>query len=219
MPSKFAICITIGLIVAVSGIGLAVFFARQARLAAELEGSFVPRTLEFRVDLSKPGETTAALTHASGTSSVALRDWGRAYLCLALDPPMKPNEEPGELLQGLSAVLTLSDEEKKDVIQVKIQPEGITIGTDNAVVFGICNDFSLKNYVATLHVVSVAKNLAGRRQKIYAECGSYENEALGFERWFTEFLAIVSGFVGCCAAGFSLLCLVLHGFRRPSPRM
>jgi hypothetical protein len=216
MQSKFAVARTVGLAITIFGAGLVVLSISNAiRMNAELREIRHNRAVDIPVDLSKPGETAVLLVPKC--SPMGGVGWDSTLFYLEVDPPLQPGESIEKLLQGLSASLTISDENKNAVIKIQIKPEDVHdfLIWGNGYFAQRFVDYSKGKYSAEVRVTSGAKNLAGRRQTIYLRHFSWDYEGLGVFSVIVVPFAIVCGMVTIIAALFSVPGLLRHGFRRP----
>jgi hypothetical protein len=208
MQRKFAVGRTIGLLIAVLGIGNAIPCARSAMEAnAKFQRWLTDRPMEMHVDLSKPSETTAPFRQTCGISH------GENIL-LKVDPPLKPTEKPGELLKGLSAALAVVDEHENSIATVKMDGKSVYESPfQEDILLAGFYPFAEGNYVATIRVLSGAEGLAGRQQTVYAKylvCGMEL-----FPAYILGLFSFGSCLIGFIAAACSLPGLLRNGFRHP----
>jgi hypothetical protein len=208
MRAKFAIGRTIGLLIALFGLGNSIHCARLAMQAnAKFQRWLSDRPMELPIDLSKPGETTSSFHQTCGISH-------GENIFLKVDPPLKSEEKPEELLKGLSAVIIVSDKHNREVAAVKMDSKSVYDGRfqEGILLAGFC-PFAEGDYGATIRVVSGAERLAGRGQKMYAKylvCGMEL-----FPAYILGLFSFGSGLIGFIAAACSLPGLLRGGFWRP----
>ena len=161
MQSKFAVAQTIGLAVAILGIGLVILSVNNAILIdAKYREIFNNRAVDIPVDFSKPGDIIVPLVPKKSPMSGI--DWDSTWFFLEIVPPLKPGESIEKLLQGLSASLTISDEKKNNVIKMQIKPEDVHdfLIQGNGFTLQKFVDYSKGKYFAEVCVTSAAKNFS-----------------------------------------------------------
>jgi hypothetical protein len=195
----------VGLLVAVIGVGLSVWCARDAsRMNAEFHQWRVARPLESAIDLSKPGETTVALHQTCSTSH------GEA-LFLKCNLEDSSNQSPGKQLSDLSGSVTIKNLDGSVIESVKINKDTLQDWEGKIMLTGFA-PFSNGDYIAVIRVDSGAAALVGKQHTIYAEyqlCGLEQMPAA-----IAGAFAFGAGLIGLVGAMCVLPGLVRRGIWR-----
>jgi hypothetical protein len=205
---RFAIARIIGLLLALMGIGLSAWFAREAiRLNAEFHQWLVARPMEADMDLSQPGETTVRFHQTCSISH------GEAlYVDANLDDAAQQNLE--ELLDGLFGSVVIKERAGTEIESAMFSNTtahwwgGKLMLTDFA-------PFQKGDYFATITIESGAPALAGKLLTVYAQyqlCGLEQMPAM-----ITGVFAVGAGVVGLVSAMCVLPGLLRNGFWRDVP--
>lgn len=204
---RIAIGRLIGLLIALIGFGLSIWFAFDAmRRNAEFHAWPDARPMETAIDLSKPGEVTVPFNQ---TCSVA---HGEA-LYLEVDSRELTDVNIGEFFLGISGTVVIRDSAGNEIETAVINGE-TAYYWDGQVALTEIAPFPRGNYVATICIDSGGPTLAGKRQIIYAKyqlCGLEQMPAV-----IAGVFAFVTGFVGLIAAVCVLPGLLYGGFREDS---
>jgi hypothetical protein len=205
---RIAVGRIIGLVLAAIGIGISIYFAREAmRMNAQFHEWLQARPMETVIDLSRPGETTVPFNQ---TCSISHGE--DLYLKCDLDDTAKEN--PEELLKGLSATVVISKSNGEEIETLKINNKTAHHWDGKVVLAGFA-PFRQGNYVATIRIDSGAPALADRAQTIYAKyqlCGLEQMPAMvagGF--------ALGAGIIGFVSAVCVIPGLLTGGFFRTIP--
>lgn len=204
---NFAIGRLIGLLLALNGIGLAIWFARDAmQRNPEFDEWLTARPMDAAVDLLKPGETTIPFYQTCGISH------GEAlFLDLGLDEP--GDADLAEVLHGLSGEIAIRDSAGNEIESAEIKGEVVQHWNGQIMLTGIL-PFRSGHYVATIRIDSGAPNLADKRRVIYAKyllCGLEKMPAM-----IAGSLAVGTGLIGIVSAACVLPGLLRSGLRRGS---
>ena len=188
---RIAIGRLVGLLLALIGIGLSVWFARDAmRRNADFYEWLDARPMETAIDLSRLGETTASFHQTCGISH------GEAlYLDFDLDEAASLNFE--ELFKGLSGNITIIDSAGKEIEMAGISGETVQ-HWDGQFMLTEFAPFRSGNYIASIRINSGAPNLADIQQTIYAKY-----QLCGLERMpatIAGVFAFGAGFIGLVSA-------------------
>jgi len=164
----------VGLLIAVVGIGVAIWCARDAiRMNAEFHQWLDACPMETIIDLSQPGETTVPFSQTCSISH------GEAlYLKCDLDADSKENLE--ELFKDLSGNVVIRDSDGNEIESVKINNTTTQYWDGKIMLTGFA-PFRNGDYVATIRVDSGASALADKQQTIYAKyqlCGLEQMPAI-----------------------------------------
>jgi hypothetical protein len=202
---KIAIGRVIGLLLALVGIGLCIWFASDAvRRNAAFYEWLDARPMETAADLSTPGETTVPFHQTCSISH------GEA-LYVDVESDELASLSPEELLNGLSGNITIVDSAGAVIETARINSKTVQRWEGQIMLAGIA-PFRNGDYIATIHVESGAPKLAHKQQTIYAEyqlCGLEKMPAM-----IAGVIAFGAGLIGFISS-FCVLPGLLHsGFRR-----
>ncbi len=135
----------VGLLIAVVAIGLSVHSGCEAlRMNAELHQWLAARPMETSIDLSQPGETTVPFHQTCSVSH------GEG-LYLKCDLGHRAQQNPQELLKGLSGKLIIRDSDGNQIKTLKLDNKTAQYWGD-AIVLAGCAPFPKGKYVATIRV-------------------------------------------------------------------
>ncbi len=194
---RLALGRTIGLLIAVGGIGVSCWLARDAvRWNADFHGWLEARPLEVDVDLSQPGGHTTTYRQ---TCRVA----HGAALFLECDLKAKTEEAARELLAGLSGSIVILDRQGEVVERARLS-DAPPFWDEQVMLAHLSPSLSLGEYVATIEVIQGASALAGMEQVVYAKyqlCGMEMMPAviMGAFSFVTGAVGLVA--VACVAPG------------------
>ncbi|MCU0962307.1 MAG: hypothetical protein MUF48_19590 [Pirellulaceae bacterium] len=164
---RVAIGRIIGLLIAVVGVGISVWCARDAvRRNAQFGRWLTDRPMEAAIDLSEPGETRVPFHQTCGISH------GEA-LYLECDLDDESTRNIATLFAGLSGTVVIKDAHGDDVETVEINSTTVEYREGRIMLNGFA-PFREGEYVASIRVDSGAAEFAGHRQTIYAQyflCG------------------------------------------------
>jgi len=204
---KIAVGRVVGLMIAASGVTASVYYACDSyRRNKEFHRWFEDRPIHFTVDLSKPGDVTVPFHQTCGTSH------GEA-LFIKLTPDVESDDEIGELFDGFSATIIISDADGTEIEQATIGKSTIERwnGSEDLLLTDIA-PFQKGEYLATLRVEATAPQLANREQVIYAKyqlCGLEQ-----FPAFIVGAFSLGAGIIGVGASICVVPNLRRHGFRR-----
>ncbi len=158
---------TVGLVVAIVGIGLSIWCACESiRLNAEFRQLLGARPMESAIDVSKPGEITVPFHQTCSISH------GEA-LFLKCDLEDQSKQSAEKLLGDLSGSLVIKDANGSEIESVKINNTTVQDWDGKIMLTGFA-PFRNGDYVATIRFDSGAAALAEKKQTIYAKyqlCG------------------------------------------------
>jgi hypothetical protein len=202
---KIAIGRVIGLLLALLGTGLSVWFACDAvRSNAEFYEWLDARPMETAIDLSIPGETKIPFHQ---TCSIA---HGEA-LYIDVDSNEVPPKRLEELFKGLLGKIIIEDSAGNEIVTAGINSKSVQHWGGQIMLTGIA-PFENGDYIATIRVESGAANLAHKQQTLYAEyqlCGLEKMPAM-----IAGAIAFGSGLIGLVCTLCVLPGLLQSGFRR-----
>ncbi len=195
----------VGLLVAIIGIGVSIWCARDAlRMNAELHQWLGARPMETVIDLSQPSVTTVPFKQTCSVSH------GEAlYLKCNLDDAAKQNL--GELLKDLSGKVVIKDSDGNEIESVEINNKTAQYWDGKIMLTGFA-PFRKGDYVATIHVDSGVSALADKQQTIHVEyqlCGLEQMPAM-----IAGVFAFGAGMVGLVSAVCVFPGLLRSGFWR-----
>ena len=205
---RIAIGRIIGLLLAIIGIGVSVWYARESlRMNAEFHQWIGARPMETAIDLSQPGETTVPFHQTCCISH------GEAVY-LKCDLNGDSQQELEELLKELSADMTITDSDGNEIEEIEINSRTVRYW-DGRVVLAEFAPFRNGDYVATIRIDSGVPALAGKQQTIYAKY-----HLCGLERMpvmLAGAFAVGAGIVGLISAVCVLPGLLRSGVYRDVP--
>lgn len=197
----------IGLVIAVVGIGAAIWCAMlSARRNAEFHQWERDRPMETAIDLSQPGQVTVPFRQTCGVSH------GEA-ICLECEID-RDADARFEAFTGLSAKVVIRDAAGREVESRPIDVDSIHAWSDQIVLTGLA-PFARGEYLATIEIESGAAALAGRPQVVYVVyqlCGLEQVPAI---MWGV--FGVAAGAIGVTSGVCVLPGLLRHGIRRVGP--
>ena len=208
MKRRIAIGRIIGLLLALFCISQAVhWFVEANRHNDRFQQWLTDRPMETAIDLSRPGETTAPFRQTCSISH------GEAVF-LDCDVDIESHEAFVELVQGLSATITITDAKGSEVKIAPISQDTVYYRNGELELGGFV-PFEKGDYTALIRIESGAPALAGKRQTLYAAyqlCGLEQMPAL-----IMRAVAVVAGVVGLISAACVLPGLFRNGIWRALP--
>ena len=181
----------VGLLVAVIGIGLSIWCARDAiRMNSQFHRWLTARPMATVIDLSKLGETSVPFHQTCSISH------GEA-LFLKCDFEDQSKQNPAKLLGDLSGNVIIKDRDGSEIESVMINNKTVQDWDGQIMLAGFA-PFRNGDYVATIRVDSGAAALAEKQQMIYAKyqlCGLEQMPAT-----IAAAFAFGAGMIGLVAA-------------------
>ena len=205
---EIAIGRVIGTLIAIAGIGIAIWCADLTRVVTrQVHLGVYSRPMEAQLDLSRPGRATAPFHHACDLSHNIL-----FYVELNIDDVERHSAQ--ELFQGVSGRIVIKDPASGTIVGKTIFDER-TIAVergDGRLSFTYMPSFSVGDYVAEIYVDSGATGLAGKKQKVYAAYRlDKQYEAIAY---VSAAVAIAATLTGLVSGALVLPGIVRGGFRR-----
>ncbi len=200
----------VGLLIAIVGIGVAIWCTRDAvRMNAEFQQWLAARPMQTAIDLSKAGETIVPFHQTCSISH------GQAlYLDCELHDESKPNTEL--LLRDLAGDIAIKDADGNEIATVTFNTKTAVQYWDGRIMLAGFTTFPEGEYVATIRVNSGAPALADKQQEMYSEyqlCGIEQMPAI-----IAGVFAFAAGIIGLVSAVCVLPGLVRCGIWRNVPR-